>query len=87
MGDYQLMALPRRLRILTDEELLMLSVDRLLAYRRKALSIENSMNASDYVDIAKDLDPEFIWFKDDLRWQDVYNRTLAVLNTKQRKAP
>ncbi len=78
------MALPRRLNILTDDELHLLSVDRLLAYRKKALSIENSLIASDYVDAAKDLDPEFIWFKDDPRWQAVYNRILAVLSMKQR---
>lgn len=81
------MTLPRRLKILTDDELLLLSVDRLLKYRKKALSIENSMIASDYVDTAKDLDPKFIWFKDDPRWQDVYNRILAVLKNKQRNAP
>jgi hypothetical protein len=65
----------------------LLSIDRLLAYRRKALSLENSLIASDYVDTAKNLDPEFIWFKDDPRWQDVYNRILSVLKTKQRNSP
>lgn len=86
-GDFEPMALPPRLKILTDDELNSLSVDRLLAYRNKALSIENSLIASDYVDTAKNLDPEFIWFKDDPRWQNVYNRILLVLKTKQRKSP
>ena len=86
-GDFEPMALPRRLKILTDDELNLLSIDRLLAYRNKALSIENSLIASDYVDTANNLDPEFIWFKDDPRWQDVYNRILLVLKTKQRNSP
>ena len=77
------MVLPRRLKLLTDEELSLLSVDRLLEYRKKALSLENTLLASDYVEVAKDLDPEFIWFKDDPRWQELYNRILAALNTKQ----
>lgn len=77
------MVRPRRLKILTDDELSLLSVDRLLEYRKKALSLENTLLASDYVEVAKDLDPEFIWFKDDPRWQELYNRILAALNTKQ----
>ncbi len=77
------MVLPRRLKLLSDEELSLLSVDRLLEYRKKALSLENTLLASDYVEVAKDLDPEFIWFKDDPRWQELYNRILAALNTKQ----
>ena len=77
------MVLPRRLKLLNDEELSLLSVDRLLEYRKKALSLENTLLASDYVEVAKDLDPEFIWFKDDPRWQELYNRILAALNTKQ----
>ncbi len=81
------MAIPRRLKILTDDELNLLSIDRLLAYRNKALSIENSLTASDYADTAKNLDPEFIWFKDDPRWQNVYNRILSVLKTKPRNSP
>ena len=81
------MALPRRLKILNDDELNLLSIDRLLAYRDKALSIENSLIASDYVDTAQNLDPKFIWFKDDPRWQAVYNRIRAVLNIKHLEAP
>lgn len=77
------MVLPRRLKLLNDEELSLLSVVRLLEYRKKALSLENTLLASDYVEVAKDLDPEFIWFKDDPRWQELYNRILAALNTKQ----
>lgn len=77
------MVLPRRLKLLTEKELSLLSVDRLLEYRRKALSLENTLFASDYVEVAKDLDPEFIWFKDDPRWQELYNRILAALKTKQ----
>lgn len=81
------MVLPRRLKILTDEELLLLSVDRLLEYRTKALSIENTLLDSDYVDDARDLNPEYIWFKEDPRWQELYNRILTALKMKQPKSP
>ncbi len=81
------MAKPRRLKILTDDELLLLSVDRLLEYRKKALSIENTFLNSDYMDVSKELDPDFIWFKDDPRWQELYNRILTVLVCKQREEP
>ncbi len=77
------MVQPRRLKILTDDELLLLAVDRLLEYRKKALSVENTLRDSDYADTSTDLDPEFIWFKDDPRWQELYNRILTALNNKQ----
>lgn len=81
------MVQPRRLKVLTYDEVLLLSVDRLLEYRKKALSLESTVLASDYVDIAKDLNPEFIWFKDDPRWQEMYNRILEALKCKQIKSP
>ena len=77
------MVLPRRLKPKNKIELEHLTVERLMAYRKKALSLENSLDASDYHDVAIHLDQNFIWFKDDPRWQTVYNGVLGVLATKQ----
>lgn len=78
---------PRKLRILSPSELQHLNVDRLLEYRKKALSLENSLPASDYHDTAGELDHTFIWFKDDPRWQLVYADILAELARKQSQHP
>ena len=77
------MVLPRRIRALTPAELENLTVQRLLAYRAKALSLENTLAGSDYCDIASTLDMTYIWFKDDPRWQPLYDdilRELALSN-------
>ena len=74
---------PRRLRILTKSELCNLTVERLLAYRRKALSLENRLADSDYRETAGKLDVTFIWFKEDPRWQHVYDDILVELAKKQ----
>jgi hypothetical protein len=74
---------PRKLRILAKTELRRLTVARLLAYRKKALSLEDSLAASDYHDHAEPLDEPFIWFKEDPRWQTVYDDVLAELARKQ----
>jgi len=78
---------PRRLRILSPTELRHLTVERLLEYRKKALSLENSLAASDYHDTADTLDEAFIWFKEDPRWQAVYADILAELARKQAEHP
>jgi len=77
------MVLPRRIRPLTAAELEHLTEDRLLAYRKQALSLENSLAASDYTNLADSLDPAYIWFKDDPRWQPLYDAVLEELNRKQ----
>ena len=53
-----------------------------MAYRKKALSLENSLADSDYHD-AGPFDEAFIWFKEDPRYQVVYNDILAELARKQ----
>ncbi len=75
--------LPRKLKILSPHELRHLTVERLLAYRRKALSLENSLADSDYRETADTLDPTYIWFKEDPRWQILYKDILAELDRKQ----
>jgi hypothetical protein len=71
---------PRRLKPLSSEELLRLSKDRLLSYRKKALSLENSPEKSDYdSDDIKKLDKSCIWFKSDPRWKALYDEILLAL--------
>ncbi len=77
------MVQPRRIRALTATELQQLTVERLLAYRKQALCLENTLAASDYTDTAHTLDTTYIWFKDDPRWQPLYNSILDELARKQ----
>lgn len=79
------MVLPRRIRPLTRLELEHLNVDRLIAYRKTMLGLENSLAASDYADIANSLDKTYIWFKDDPRWQLLYDSLLEELGKKQKR--
>ena len=77
------MVLPRKIRALTPDQLQHLTVERLLAYRAKALSLENTLAGSDYYDIASTLNNTYIWFKDDPRWQQLYDDILSELARKQ----
>ena len=40
-----------------------------------------------YADIADSLDPTYIWFKDDPRWQPLYEAVLDELQRKQHPKP
>ena len=75
---------PRRLAPRSFDQLCRLSEARLLAYRRKALALENCPEDSDYdsKDIAA-LDDTYIWFKSDPRWQPLYDQILAALARAQ----
>ena len=77
------MVLPRRIRPLTRLEIGHLNVDRLLAYRKQMLCLENTLAASDYTNIAATLDETYIWFKDDTRWKPLYDLVLEELGRKQ----
>lgn len=77
------MAQPRRIRALTSTELEHLTVERLLAYRKQALCLENTLAASDYTDTAHTLDGTYIWFRDDPRWKALYDSILGELARKQ----
>ncbi len=81
------MVLPQRIRPLSSIELEHLTVERLLEYRKQALSLENTLAASDYYDMADELDPAYIWFKDDRRWQPLYDAILVELQQKQHHKP
>jgi len=80
---HETMVLPRRIRPLTSAELEHLTEERLLAYRRQALLLENSLAASDYTEMADSLDPTCIWSKDDPRWQPLYDAVIDELHRKQ----
>jgi len=73
------MVQPRRIRALTPTELQHLTVERLLAYRKQALCLENTLAASDYTETARTLDTAYIWFKDDQRWQPLYDSIFREL--------
>jgi hypothetical protein len=64
-----------------DGELLStLPAKRLLAYRDRLLSLEESPEESDcYEDEIRGLDPALIWFKSDSRWKDLYDQVRALL--------
>jgi len=64
---------PRKLHPLPIETLRTMTSERLLQYRQKALSLEESLETSDFCDTVSELDPSFIWFKNDSRWQPLYD--------------
>jgi hypothetical protein len=69
---------------LTDEQLPRLSEARLLAYRKKALSLLNCPEDADYSSAEiQALDADYIWFKSDPRWELAYQRILAALARQQ----
>ena len=73
----------KRLRFLSQQELERLTVSRLLAYRNKALSLESKPVELEPTD-GRDLnDTGFVWFKQDPRWDGLYERILSVLKAKQ----
>lgn len=75
---------PRRLAILSSEQMLRLNEARLLSYRKKALSLENSPEDSDYDPIeVRNLDKAYIWFKSDPRWKSLYEQILLALAKSQ----
>ena len=73
----------KRLRFLSQQELERLTVSRLLAYRNKALSLESKPVELEPTD-GRDLDDKrFVWFKQDPRWDGLYERIVNVLKAKQ----
>jgi hypothetical protein len=74
------MKLRRRLKVLSADQLHHLTEERLLAYRKKALSLANCPEDADYSKAeAQSLDANFIWFKSDPRWQPEYDQILEAL--------
>jgi hypothetical protein len=74
----------RRLKVLSPEQLHHLTEERLLAYRKKALSLANCPEDADYSTAqAQTLDANFIWFKSDPRWKPAYDQILTALARMQ----
>jgi hypothetical protein len=70
----------RRLKVLSPNELQHLTEERLLAYRRKALSLANCPEDADFTRAeVQSLDANFIWFKSDPRWTPAYEQILEAL--------
>src|SRR4051812_25898914 len=72
-GTFQGMAERRHVRPLPKEALESLTTERVLAYRKSLLALEDSPTATD-LDGSENaaLDPAFIYFKDDPAWVDLY---------------
>ena len=73
----------KRMRFLSRQELESMTVSRLLAYRNKALSLESKPVELEPTDSRNLDDTRFIWFKQDPRWDELYERILSVLKAKQ----
>ena len=67
------MSQPRRARPITVEQLSALTTARLLAYRNRLLTLEESVESSDWTrtQLAA-CDPALMYFKTDPRWQPLY---------------
>lgn len=70
----------RRLKVITADQLRHLTEERLLEYRKKALSLANCPEDADYSQVeAQSLDANYIWFKSDPRWRPAYDQILNAL--------
>lgn len=75
---------PRTVKPITRHRLETLTTERLLAYRNKLLSLEASLEQSDWnPEELRGIDPSLIVFKSDPRWSILYEDTLRVLECRQ----
>lgn len=63
------------------DELVGYSTKQLLALRNKLLACEESLDCSDM--LADEIDSALICFKDDSRWQKLYEATKSELSTRE----
>ena len=75
----------RHVRPIPVSRLASLTTPRLLAYRNRLLSLEESVELSDVQDVAElaDLDPDLLYFKSDLRWISLYDAVKLELARRQ----
>jgi hypothetical protein len=74
----------RRVRPIASAELEALSTKRLLAYRSKLLGLEESAALSDRgVGEVAALDPSFVYFKDQVEWQELYASVKRILADRE----
>jgi hypothetical protein len=74
----------RKVRPLPVEVLEALSTERLMAYRAKLMSLEDSAEMSDHDDSElAGLPPGFLYFKQDPGWRDVYRALKSILADRE----
>lgn len=74
---------PRRVRVLSIEELEQLSMARLLAYRKKLLMLEDSPVLGDWGEAQLDhLEPGYVYFKDSPAWAETAAAAKALLDLR-----
>ena len=74
------MHLPRRARPICVERISTLTTARLLAYRDRLLTLEESVDLSDWNPTELTAcDPALIYFKSDPRWQPLYDEVRQEL--------
>lgn len=76
----------RSVRPLDATALEALTTDRLLAYRKRLLELEDSVTSSD-LDAAErqSLDPSFVSFKDEAEWIDLHAKVKQILDTREHR--
>jgi hypothetical protein len=75
---------PRNVRPLPEAQLVTLSTQRLMAYRKRLLELEDSAALSDWDDaVLKGLDPTLIWFKEDPSWSSLYVLVTQILSQRE----
>ena len=76
----------RGVRPLDATALEALTTDRLLAYRKRLLELEDSATASD-LDFAErqSLDPSLVYFKDEAKWIDLNAMVKSILDKREHR--
>jgi hypothetical protein len=76
--------MPRHVKPIDKNVMGGLSTERLLAYRDRLLSLEESPGLSDCEpDEIAALDSTRIWFKSDPRWREIYGQVVDTLGNRK----
>jgi hypothetical protein len=74
----------RHVKPLSDQALASLSSERLLAYPKSLLSLEESATKSDLSEAGiAALDPTLVYFKDDPEWLGLYTAVKTLLDGRE----
>jgi hypothetical protein len=77
-------AVRRRVKPIDNVVIDKLSTKRLLAYRDRLLTLEESPELSDLEsDEISSLDSTYIWFKSDPRWREIYDQVINTLGRRE----
>ncbi len=70
----------RKVRLLSPDEMERLETPRLLEYRRKLLTLEESQQSSDWdEDDLAHIEPGYVYFKDSPRWAAAVDAAKRIL--------